>query len=120
MRGRVSDPFQPLRAAHIPNAPGFAGGWLPGPHSDDLALVPRLAVSCVGCRFPRWSPIELRDHEDCARSQQKPRPAFYRGAIKIKAAADSFLAFTRTHGPGHLESFVTGSFLASHLVELAS
>ena len=29
MRGRVSDPFQPLRAAHIPNAPGFAGGWLP-------------------------------------------------------------------------------------------
>jgi len=29
MRGRVSDPFQPLRAAHIPNAPGSAGGWLP-------------------------------------------------------------------------------------------
>ena len=29
MRGRVSDPFQQLRAAHIPNAPGFAGGWLP-------------------------------------------------------------------------------------------
>ena len=29
MRGRVGDPFQPLRAAHIPNAPGFAGGWLP-------------------------------------------------------------------------------------------
>ena len=28
MRGRVSDPLQPLRAAHIPNAPGFAGGWL--------------------------------------------------------------------------------------------
>jgi Transposase DDE domain len=29
MRGRVSDPFQPLRAAQITNAPGFAGGWLP-------------------------------------------------------------------------------------------
>ena len=29
MRGRVSDPLQPLRAARIPNAPGFAGGWLP-------------------------------------------------------------------------------------------
>jgi TrmH family RNA methyltransferase len=29
MRGRVSAPFKPLRAAHIPNAPGFAGGWLP-------------------------------------------------------------------------------------------
>ena len=28
MRGRVSDPFQPLRAAHNLNAPGFAGGWL--------------------------------------------------------------------------------------------
>jgi hypothetical protein len=28
-RGRVSDPFQPLRAAHVTNAPGFAGGWLP-------------------------------------------------------------------------------------------
>ena len=28
MRGRVSDPNQPLRAAHITNAPGFAGGWL--------------------------------------------------------------------------------------------
>lgn len=28
MRGRVSDPFQPLRAAHKMNAPGFAGGWL--------------------------------------------------------------------------------------------
>ena len=24
MRGRVSDPYQPLRAAHITNAPGFA------------------------------------------------------------------------------------------------
>ncbi len=29
MRDRVSDPYQPLRAAHITNAPGFAGGWLP-------------------------------------------------------------------------------------------
>jgi hypothetical protein len=29
-RGRVSDPFQPLRAAHNPNAPGSAGGWLHG------------------------------------------------------------------------------------------
>ncbi len=28
MTGRVSDPFQLLRAAHIMNAPGFAGGWL--------------------------------------------------------------------------------------------
>lgn len=28
MRGRVSDPFRPLRAARIPNAPGLAGGWL--------------------------------------------------------------------------------------------
>jgi len=29
VRGRVSDPSQPLRAAPITNAPGFAGGWLP-------------------------------------------------------------------------------------------
>lgn len=36
MRGRVSDPLQPLRVAHIPNAPSLAGGWLPNLVSGSL------------------------------------------------------------------------------------
>ena len=48
MRGRVSDPFQPLRAAHITKAPGFAGGWLPSTFNrtaNGMAPWPRGAVA---------------------------------------------------------------------------
>ena len=35
---RSNDPYQPLRAAHITNAPGFAGGWLPPQTSQPICL----------------------------------------------------------------------------------
>ncbi len=50
MRGRVSDPLQPLRAAHIPNAPGFAGGWLPA-----LMVGDRTASMSCRCTLHFWS-----------------------------------------------------------------
>jgi hypothetical protein len=58
MRGRVSDPFQPLRAAHIPNAPGFARGWLRraqlvAPFDRFVVLTVREEVGCKDWRKPR-------------------------------------------------------------------
>jgi hypothetical protein len=44
MRGRVSDPYQPLRAAHITDAPGFAGGWLPATRQTDFAAAVFIAA----------------------------------------------------------------------------
>ena len=46
MRGRVSDPFRPLRAARIPNASGFAGRWLQAGSNVDVSRPASLSSSC--------------------------------------------------------------------------
>ena len=59
MRGRVSDSLQPLRVAHIPNAPGFAGGWLPT--GERYGQVGRLPYSpCNGLHSPHHTRLAAR------------------------------------------------------------